>query len=168
MAFEAYMTINADSQGDLSSGALGSDSVSNEARGAHEDEILVTSLNCSGAVPLNPNSGKPTSQARHNPVIFTTPWGKPSPMLTQALNDSEPMDIEIKMYRTATAGNPEHYYTIKWTGAVLVEGSALLPTSDSQDTTQNPYERYGFTFSTCERTHEIAGTSASFDWDENT
>ena len=163
MAFEAYMTINGETQGDMSSKGLDADSVANEARGAHEDEILVTEFDASSVVPRDPNSGKPTSNARPSPVRFKTLMSRASPMLWQALDTNEPLEIEVDFYRVATAGNPEHFYTYKFTGAILVEGKTMIPQSDGTDTTQNPYEEWSFTYATCDQTHEVAGTSSSED-----
>lgn len=165
MASIAYMTIKGSSQGQISQGTSTADSIGNIWQEGHEDEALVFAFQSDAIVPRDPNSGTAIGTRRHEPAVFVKPLDKASPMLWQALATGENLEMELKFWRTSTAGQQEHYYTIKWTDAVLVEGKAILPdTADTGNDGRGHQEEWSFTYRKCDWTHEKAGTSASDDW----
>ncbi|RPZ98033.1 type VI secretion system tube protein Hcp, partial [Pseudomonas aeruginosa] len=91
-------------------------------------------------IPRDPQSGQPTGQRVHKPVVITKVFDKASPLLLAALTSGERLTkVEIQWYRTSAAGTQEHYYT-----TVL--------------------EDVHFTYRKITWTHEVSGTSGSDDW----
>jgi type VI secretion system secreted protein Hcp len=165
MANIGYIKITGATQGEITKGASTADSIGNRWQEGHEDEALVLSFQSNAVVPRDPNSGTAIGTRRHEPAVFTKPLDKASPMLWQALATGENLEIELHFWRTATTGAQEHYYTIKWTDAVLFEGKKILPdVHDTANENRGDSEEWAFTYRKCDWTHEKAGTSASDDW----
>ncbi|MFS8113876.1 Hcp family type VI secretion system effector [Rhizobium jaguaris] len=165
MANIGYITISGATQGAITKDASTADSIGNTWQEGHEAESIVYSFRSNAIVPRDPNSGTAIGTRRHEPAMFVKPLDKASPMLWQALATGENLEIELKFWRTSTKGTQEHYFTIKWTDAVLVEGKTILPdVNDSANDHRGNIEEWSFTYRKCDWTHEKAGTSASDDW----
>ena len=166
MATVGYMTIKGASQGDISSEASTSDSIRGLWQSGHENECLVFQFEANAVVPRDPHSGSAISRRKHMPATFTKPLDKASPLLWQALATGESLELELKFERINTeTGASEHYYTIKWEGALLVEGKTILPdVSDPANDPRGHIEEWSFAYRKVEWTHEVAGTSASDDY----
>ena len=165
MATIGYMKIEGSTQGDITGDATTADSVGNIWQEGHEGETLIFAFRSSAIVPTNPTTGAVQGQRMHQPTSFTKPVDKSSPLLWQALATGETLKIELKLFRTSTAGQQEHYYTIKWEDAVLVEGATIIPdTADAANDGRGHLEEFKFGARKIEWTHEKAGTSASDDW----
>jgi type VI secretion system secreted protein Hcp len=152
MANIGYIAIKGATQGEITKDASTASSIGNIWQEGHEGESIVYAFQSNAIVPREPS-------------VFVKPLDKASPMLWQALATGENLEVELKFWRTSISGTQEHYYTIKWTDAVLVEGKAILPdTNDSANDSRGHQEEWSFTYRKCEWTHEKAGTSASDDW----
>jgi len=161
----AYLTVKGETQGDITSGAGTADSIGNTWQEGHEDQSLVYKFECNAVVPRDPNSGTAVGTRRHQPSSFIKPLDKASPLLWQALATGENLEIEINFWRTSIAGQQEHYYTIKYTDAVLVEGKTMLPdVNDDDNSSRGDLDEFSFSYRKVEWTHEKAGTSAADDW----
>ncbi|WP_231128851.1 type VI secretion system tube protein TssD [Proteus cibi] len=77
MAYPVYLTLKGKVQGLISVGCSSLDSIGNRYQLNHEDEIQVISLN---------NGSFRTQNASYQPVIFTKPIDKSSPLLSTAFN----------------------------------------------------------------------------------
>lgn len=160
-----YITIKGATQGEITKDASTADSVGNVWQEGHEGESIVYAFQSNAIVPRDPNSGTAIGTRRHEPAVFVKPLDKASPLLWQALATGEALEIELHFWRTATTGQQEHYYTIKWTDAVLVSGKTILPdTADKNNEGRNHQEEWSFSYRKADWTHEKAGTSSSDDW----
>ena len=165
MPIPAYIKITGAMQGEMTKGALSSDSVGTFAQASHEDEILVQAIGLHVAKPVDSQSGQVTGVRQHKPVVFTKIMDKSSPLLWQALCSCEQLTIECTYFRTSQAGKQEKYFTVKWSEALLVDGKAYYPLAISPDNAAIPHiEDWSFSYKKIEWTHQIAGTSAGDDW----
>ncbi|KSL26824.1 Hcp family type VI secretion system effector, partial [Pseudomonas aeruginosa] len=113
-----------------------------------------------------PQSGQPTGQRVHKPVVITKVFDKASPLLLAALTSGERLTkVEIQWYRTSAAGTQEHYYT------TVLEDAIIVDIKDYMHNCQDPgnahfthLEDVHFTYRKITWTHEVSGTSGSDDW----
>ncbi|PMY41848.1 Hcp family type VI secretion system effector, partial [Pseudomonas sp. FW305-53] len=97
------------------------DSVGNTYQEGHEDQVMVQAFSHDVIIPRDPQSGQPTGQRVHKPVVITKVYDKSSPLLQAALTSGERMsEIVIQWYRTSAQGTQEHYYTTKLEDAIIV------------------------------------------------
>ncbi len=160
-----YVAIKGKRQGAITKGDLTADSVGNSFQEGHEDESLCQAYVANVTIPRDPQSGQPTSTRVHNPAVITKAFSKSSPLLWQALCSGEVLQIVAKFWRTSMTGQQEHYFTVKWTDAVMVYGKAYVP--NALDTANNNFthmEDWSFTYRMVEWTHEKGGTSGADDW----
>ncbi|MFS1449393.1 Hcp family type VI secretion system effector, partial [Vibrio lentus] len=122
MPTPAYMSINGETQGHITKDTYSADSVGNTWQEAHVDEFLVQELDHVLTVPRDPQSGQPTGQRVHRPVVVTKVQDRCSPLLFNALVSGEKLpECVIRFYRTSVQGKQEHYYSIKLIDALLVD-----------------------------------------------
>ena len=166
MSLIAYLSVEGEAQGNLSQGATTEDSVGGSYQAGHEDEIMVVAWAHNVMIPRDPASGQPTGARVHNPLHITKYLDKSSPLLFGALCSAERLSCTLKVNRiNAALGSEEHFYTIKLTGAVLVDvQSESFPTYQEQTSNYHPVEHLQFTYSRIEWIHEAAGTMAEDDW----
>ncbi len=81
MATPAYMSITGTKQGLITAGAFTEDSVGNTYQEGHEDQVMVQGFNHEVIIPRDPQSGQPTGQRVHKPVVITKVFDKASPLL---------------------------------------------------------------------------------------
>ncbi|WP_299473621.1 Hcp family type VI secretion system effector [uncultured Roseibium sp.] len=161
----AYLKATGATQGDITADATTGDSIGNLWQEGHEGQSLVYALEQNAVVPRDPQSGSIIATRRHLPTTFVKPIDKATPLFWQALATGEALEIEVEFWRTSTAGVQEHYYTIKFIDAVLVEGKTILPdVNDEANASRGDIDQFSFTYRKCEWTHEVAGTSASDDY----
>jgi len=165
MPIPAYIKITGATQGDITKGALSSDSVGTFAQKSHEDEILVQEIHLHVTKPVDSQSGQVTGVRQHKPVVFTKIMDRTSPLLWQALCSGEQLTVELAYFRTAPRGGVEQYFTVKWEEALLVDGKAYYPLAISPANAAIPHlEDWSFSYKKIEWTHSIAGTSGADDW----
>lgn len=166
MPTPAYLSIEGVTQGPITQGAFTAESVGNIYQEGHEDEILVEAYDHVVTLPRDPQSGQPSGQRVHKPVVITKVFDKSSPLLYNALTAGEVLStVEIKWFRTSMEGKQEHYFTIKMTDALIVDIHSFMP--NCQDPGQAHFthlEQISFSYRAIEWTHEVAGTSGSDDW----
>ncbi len=166
MATPAYMSITGTKQGLITAGAFTEDSVGNTYQEGHEDQVMVQGFNHEVIIPRDPQSGQPTGQRVHKPVVITKVFDKASPLLLAALTSGERLTkVEIQWYRTSAAGTQEHYYT------TVLEDAIIVDIKDYMHNCQDPgnahfthLEDVHFTYRKITWTHEVSGTSGSDDW----
>jgi len=166
MPTPAYLSVKGSTQGDITSGAMTADSVANLSQSSHENEALVLAVRHDVKIPTDPQSGAPTGQRVHTPVIITKVFDKSSPMLYKALTNNEILDeVTIKWYRPTAASGMEHYFTHKLEKATVVDIKAFMP--NCQDPSQAHFthlEEVSFAYKKITWTHVIAKTEQSDDW----
>lgn len=122
MPTPAYMSIQGETQGHITKDTYSADSVGNTWQEAHVDEFLVQELDHVLTVPRDPQSGQPTGQRVHRPLVVTKVQDRSSPLLFNALVSGEKLpECVIRFYRTSVQGKQEHYYSIKLIDALLVD-----------------------------------------------
>ena len=166
MPTPAFIAIEGETQGPITSGAFTADSVGNIFVEGHEDEIMVQQFDHVVTIPRDPQSGQPAGQRVHKPFMFTAALDKATPLLYNALTSGEKLTTcELRWYRTAISGKQEHFFTMKLEDALVVDINAHMPhcqDPSTQDFTQ--LITYSLSYRKIEWTHEIAGTSGSDDW----
>lgn len=166
MPTPAYLTIEGSTQKKITEAAFTEKSVGNIYQEGHENEILVQAFEHELKVPVDPQSGQPSSQRLHKPMTITKVFDKSSPLLYVALATGERLTkCELKWYRTSTTGTQEHYFTTALEDAIITNIEALMP--NCQDPGQSHFthlEKVSFSYRKITWTHEAAGTSGEDDW----
>ncbi len=166
MPTPAYLTLEGTTQGEITKDAFTEDSVGNIYQEGHENEILVQAVEHIVTVPTDIQSGQPTGQRQHKPLMITKVFDKSSPMLYTALSRGEVLPkCTLKWYRTSTQGKQEHYFTTELTDAIITQIRTHMP--NCQDPTQSHFthlEDVYFTYRMITWTHVVAGTEGSDDW----
>ena len=135
----AYMSITGTKQGLITAGAFTEDSVGNTYQEGHEDQVMVQGFNHEVIIPRDPQSGQPTGQRVHKPVVITKVFDKASPLLLAALTSGERLTkVEIQWYRTSAAGTQEHYYTTVLEDAIIVDIRTTCTTARTRATPTSP------------------------------
>ena len=168
MPVQAYMTIEGATQGAITAGVNTAESMGNKYQQDHADELTVIGFEHNIMIPRDPQSGQPTGQRVHNPLIFTKRYDKSSPLLYEALCRGERLvTVEIKWYRTTMEGTMEHYFTHKLEDALIVDIQAIMElTTNTELGFRDHEEKISMTYRKIEWEHEVAGTAGSDDWRE--
>lgn len=156
MANLIYLTLTGEKQGLISAGCSTLDSIGNRFQKGHEDQIQVLSLD--HVVSREQN-------VSHQPLAFTKPIDKSSPLLGVAISNNELMTAIFSMYRTNSTGVIEDFYGIKLTGATLIDISSMYPNS-IENNDLIPSEKVLLKYKSITWEHKIAGTSGYSIWDE--
>ncbi len=166
MPTPAYMTIEGETQGDITEGANSEESIGNDFQEEHADEFLVQAFEHNISVPVNPQSGQPSGQRVHKSMIVTKVFDKCSPLLYTALCTGERLpECEIKWFRTSSEGKEEHYFTTKLSDATIVSIESAMP--NCQDPAHEHFthlEKIALRYRKIEWEHEVAGTAGADDW----
>lgn len=166
MATPAYIRIEGKNQGLITKDAFTPDSVGNVYVEGHQDEILVQEIDHQITIPTDPQSGQPTGQRVHKPLIFTSALNKASPLLFQALVTGEMlMVVEIKWYRTSVDGKQEHFFTTTLEDATVVDIHTVLP--HAQDSNMSQYTQLiktSLAYRKITWKHIAGKTEAADDW----
>ena len=166
MPTPAYMSITGTNQGNITQGAFTAESVGNIYQEGHEDEVLVEAFEHDVTLPRDPQSGQPSGQRVHKPVIITKVFDKSSPLLYNALTSGEVLStVEIKWYRTSMEGKQEHYFTTRLTDATIVDMNLHMP--HCQDPAQREFTQLlavSLAYRKVEWEHIKSGTSGADDW----
>ncbi|KIH83159.1 Hcp family type VI secretion system effector [Pseudomonas batumici] len=166
MPTPAYLTLQGLKQGLITAGTFTQDSVGNIYQEGHEDQILVQGFAHDITIPRDPQSGQPTGQRVHHPLMISKVFDKSSPLIFSALTSGETLTkCRLEWYRTSSSGTQEHYFTIELEDAIVVDVKSRMP--NCQDPNQAHFthlEDVYFSYRKITWTHEVAGTSASNDW----
>lgn len=166
MPTPCYISIEGQTQGNITAGAFTADSVGNIFVEGHEDQMLVQEFKHVVTVPTDPQSGQPAGQRVHRPFIITVALNKAVPLLYNALASGEMLpNVELKWYRTSTEGKQEHYFTTTLTDATIVDINCKMP--HCQDPTQENFTQLidiSMAYRKIDWEHTVAGTSGSDDW----
>jgi len=165
MPTPAYLSITGVKQGLITAGTFTQDSVGNIYQEGHEDQILVQAFSHQVIIPRDPQSGQPTGQRVHKPLMISKVFDKSSPLLFSALTSGEEVKCRLEWFRTSSAGTQEHYFTIELEGATLVDIQSRMPNCQDPDNAHFTHlEDVYFPYRKIVWTHEVSGTSGSDDW----
>ena len=166
MATPAYMSVTGEKQGLITAGAFTADSVGNTYQEGHEDQVMIQGFSHELSIPRDPQSGQPTGQRVHKPVVITKVFDKASPLLLAALTSGERLSkIEIKWFRTSAQGIQEHFYSTVLEDAIIVDIRDYMHNcQDSATAHFTQLQDVHFSYRKITWTHEASGTSGSDDW----
>src|SRR5690606_28817149 len=85
MPTPAYMTIEGTNHSLDTDGTITEDSSRYSFQEGHEDQIRVQDMDHHVIIPRDPQSGQPTGQRVHEPLMITKVFDKSSPLLFNAL-----------------------------------------------------------------------------------
>ena len=166
MPTPGYMSIEGETQGNITEGANSMDSMGNRFQEDHENEITVQGFEHQILIPRDPQSGQPSGQRVHDAFVITKIYDKSSPKLYEALTSGERLPkVVLKWYRTSMTGQQEHYFTHELEDAMIVDIKAKMP--NCQDPAMAHFthmEDISLTYRKISWTHEVSGTSGSDDW----
>jgi len=163
-----FISIKGSTQGLITEGTFTPESVGNSYQKGHENEALIKSFSHKISIPRDPQSGQPSGQRVHAPLVFSKLFDKCSPLLYNALTKGETLtEVELKWYRISYAGKPEHFFTIVLEDAVIVDISSSLDNEEDVSTSQvAPLEHVSLAYRKITWRHETASTSGEDDWRE--
>lgn len=166
MATPAYMIIKGIRQGLITAGAFTADSVGNFYQEGREDQIMVQRFQHQVTIPRDPQSGQPTGQRVHHPLVITKVFDKATPLLQAALTSGELLEeIVIHWFRTSAAGTQEHYFTTTLFDAIIVEiKDYMFNCQDPANAHFTHLEDVHFSYRKITWNHEVCGTMGSDDW----
>jgi type VI secretion system secreted protein Hcp len=164
MPTPAYMVIEGTKQGLITKDAFTQDSVGKIFQEGHEDEILVQAFAHQVIRPTDPQSGQPTGDRVHKPLMITKVFDRSSPLLFNALTTGESLTCTLKWYRPADGG-VEHYFSIELKDAVIIDIQSSMPNCQDPDMAHFTHlENVYFSYREISWEHLISSTSASDDW----
>ena len=166
MPTPAYLTLQGLKQGLITAGTFTQESVGNIYQEGHKDQILVQGFSHEIIVPRDPQSGQPTGQRVHKPMMISKVFDKSSPLIFSALTSGETLtECRLEWYRTSSSGTQEHYFTIELEDAIVVDVKSRMPNCQDPNLSHFTHlEDVFFSYRKITWTHEVAGTSASDDW----
>ncbi|WNJ96280.1 Hcp family type VI secretion system effector [Vibrio ruber] len=159
MAHVAYITINGEKQGLISSGCNTKDSMGNKYQESHADEITI--LSCDHHMAKSPHQhGK-----SHAPIRIIKNVDKSSPLLSTAFARQEHLDCVIHFYRTNEQGYNEKFYSIELTKAIISGMSFALPHTVHAHQ-EEMHEVIELSYQEIAWQHSISGTMGYDNWDQ--
>ncbi len=165
MPVPAYMTIEGDRQGSITTGAGNGDSIGGKSREGHEDEIMVQGYEHQIIQPTDVQSGAPTGKRMHKEVRILKQFDGSSPLLLNALTTGEQLKGTIKWFRISPQGDEQHYYTVEIDGAVCTSIEPHMPNClDENNKFQEHMEWVSFRYRKIHWRHDIMGKEGEDDW----
>jgi len=163
MPTPAYLTIKAKNQGFISAGALTEKSVGDRYNDRHPDEILVQAFSHQIIIPRDPQSGLPTGQRIHKPLMITKEFDSSSPLIFTALTTAERLEFcHLEWFRPEMK---DPYFSIRLEDAVIVDVQSRMPDClDPDNAHLMNLEDVYFTYSKIIWEHLDSGTSGSDEW----
>jgi type VI secretion system secreted protein Hcp len=166
MALMAYMTANGQKSGQIKG------SVQQKGR---EDSIQVLGYSHDIISPRDPQSGLPTGQRLHKPMVILKEVDKSSPILYNVLCTNENLkDVTIKFWAPVIkaasgvgVGSEKQNYTVKLTNANIsgMEVSTQEFTHVENLAAAKTIEKVSFTYQKIEWTWTDGGITALDDWE---
>jgi type VI secretion system secreted protein Hcp len=165
MATVSYVTIEGQFQGPITDGCNTAESMGNKYQQDHADESTVLALEHNITIPTDPQSGQPTGQRVHMPMVLRKRFDKATPLLAVAVTSGENLQVTITFWRTSMEGAQEHYFTVALEDARLVDiRYGKEHTADPAKGFYDDEEVLSFSYRKITWTHEAAGTSGADDW----
>jgi len=137
-----------------------------------EDSVELIEFSHSIVSPRDPQSGLPTGQRMHKPLVITKELDKSSPIFYNVLCTNENLtSVTIKFWSpqikaASGTGSVSQHYTIKLTNANIASiGSTMGGGSHTETTKGEETEQIAFTYQKIEWTWNDGGISASDDWE---
>jgi len=161
-----YVAVTGTKQGNITAGCNTPESMGNKYQEDHPDESTVLQFDHNMLIPRDPQSGQPTGQRVHKPVVYRTRYDKATPLMNQALCTGERLsEVVFKWYRTTMDGKQEHYFTHTLTDATIVDitTETVLATDESLDFRDHEVV-YSLVYRKIVWKHDGANTEGEDDW----
>jgi type VI secretion system secreted protein Hcp len=163
MALMAYMTIKGSKSGAISG------PVTTKGR---EGSISLLAFSQEITSPRDPQSGLPTGQRLHKPVVITKEIDKTSPLLYNVLCTNENLtDVTIKFWQpqlkaVSGSGTEAQHYTVKLSNANISSMDVTTQefSHDEKVSTAKVVEKLSFTYEKIEWTWNDGGITANDTW----
>jgi type VI secretion system secreted protein Hcp len=158
MALNAFLTLVGKKQGAIKG------SVTQKGR---EGAIMVIAANHEIMSTVgNTGSGAATGKRVHKPFVITKELDKSSPLLYQAMINTEDLTVwELKFYSAAVTGVEKQTYTVKLTDALITDIRFFLPNTKIPESVKlNPYEEIEFTYQTIQWTWVDGNITTTDQW----
>jgi len=166
MSTPCFVSIKGKTQGNITEGAYTLESVGQGFVEGHEDEMIVQAVQHEVLVPTDPQTGQPSGQRQHKPLILTIALNKAIPLLYNALASGETLtEVVLKWYRTSPDGKQEHYFTTSLEDATIVDIDLNMP--NSQDPALASFTQIinvNLAYRKISWEHTVCGTSGADDW----
>jgi type VI secretion system secreted protein Hcp len=163
MALNSYLSLKGQKQGDIKG------SVTQKGR---EGKIMVIAYSHEIISPRDIQSGLPTGQRLHKPIVITKELDKSSPLLYNALCTNENITSwELQFWTPQIkaaqgVGSEVQHFTIKLTNANIASISQrMLNNKNPELTRYAEYEEIAFTYQKISWTWNDGGISAEDDWE---
>ena len=148
-ALNAYLTLKGSKQGAIAG------SVTQKGR---EGKIMVIAVDHQ----IKPGASK----LQHGAFVITKELDKSTPLLFKAATTGETFDFELQFWTPnisqVNVGSEKQHYTVKLTGAKIVEYDFKMPNNKSADTVKyTEFEEISFTYDKIEWIWVDGGVSAS-------
>jgi type VI secretion system secreted protein Hcp len=157
MALNAYLTIEAETQGQIKG------SVTQKGR---EDSIMVIAVNHEIISPRDAASGLPTGKRQHKPLTITKELDKASPLLQAILVNNENIKkFDLKFWAPSATGKEAQHYTISLMNANIASiAFKMLNNKNPELMKYAEYEEIAFTYQKVIWTWTDGGITAEDDW----
>jgi len=153
----AYMHVNGQKHGEIKGDVTAK---------AYEGWMEVEDVSYAVVSPRDIATGQATGKRQHKPLQVTTPTGKHTPLLFDAVVTNETLQVTLEFFLTTASakGSASPAFTIELTNAALAEFD--LNEQSGKDGFLR--DRYEFTFQKIELTWAKGGISGSDDWHAQT
>jgi type VI secretion system secreted protein Hcp len=157
MALNAFLHLKGQKQGDIKG------SVTQKGR---EGTIMVIAASHEIMSPTSSGSGASVGKRVHKPFVIVKELDKSSPLLYQAMVNSELMAAwKLDFFSAAVTGIEKQNYTVVLTDAIITDIKFALPnTKDADMAKLNPYETIEFTYQSIQWTWTDGGLTATDKW----
>lgn len=165
MPTPAYLSITGTKQGLITAGTFTQDSVGNIYQEGHEDQILVEAFQHQVIIPRDPQSGQPTGQRVHKPLMISKVFDKSSPLLFSALTSGKWSSAAWSGIAPPPPAPRSITSPSSWRTRSSSISSRGCPTARTPGNAHFTHlEDVHFTYRKIVWTHEVSGTSGSDDW----
>lgn len=153
MALNAYLRLKSETQGDIKGSVT--------LRG-QEDSIMVIAVNHEVISPVDPVSGLPAGRRQHGPLVITKEIDRSSPLLMNALVNSEKItEFALRFWRPSRSGPEVQFYTIHLMDAHITGiRSEMLNNKYPENAQHREREHVSFCYQRIEWIWEDGGISA--------
>jgi len=158
MALNAYLRIEGQKSGEIIGSAV---------RTGRIGSIAVIACDHQVVSPRDPQSGLPTGQRMHHPLLITKEVDASSPLLWNMLCTNENIkEWELRFWQSAGREGESQYFTITLTNANIASIRMTMPDNTNKDNARlREREEIAFTYQKIEWHYENGGITAMDDWE---
>ena len=159
-----YMTVESDDSGPITHGAGTIESISIISELNHPNESYVYAMEFTSKHDVDPNTGAILGDAIPCELKVKKLTDQASPLFFKSFVNKDNLQVTMKLWRrNYQSGQPEHYYTMKFTDAKIVSFRQLKQESTS-GALETDFEEVSFTYSGIEFIHEVAGPTFNYNY----